>query len=431
MRRNLLRADSTLLNYPIREVVTIGKEIEKLNNYKMIWENIGDPVAAGEPVPDWLKAIVCEHAASNEAFAYTDTRGYRPTREFVLNRFSNPEICGVDDILFFNGLGEAINKVINNLPREARMLVPSPTYPSHATAEAMHAGCAFISYDLDPANNWEPDLQEIENRVKYNDNVVAILVINPNNPTGRVFRRETLEGIVDIARRHDCFLVFDEIYHTMVFDGIPNTLLHEIIGDVPGISMKGISKDIPWPGSRCGWIEVYNAEKDKNFRDFINMILLAKMLEVCSTTLPQMILPHIYQAPEFEEHIKTRLDKYQRRAKEAVTFFENIPQVRVTMPDGVFYLVVELLDLPRHKLTARTKAARLYIDGLLAQSEVEVAADFQFVYEMMAAEGVCAVPLSGFGSDLHGFRMTLLQNDEAVFSDTLVRIGRAIVGYYG
>lgn len=431
MRRNLLRADSTLLNYPIREVVTIGKEIEKLNNYKMIWENIGDPVAAGEPVPDWLKAIVCEHAASNEAFAYTDTRGYRPTREFVLNCFSNPEICGVDDILFFNGLGEAINKVINNLPREARMLVPSPTYPSHATAEAMHAGCAFISYDLDPANNWEPDLQEIENRVKYNDNVVAILVINPNNPTGRVFRRETLEGIVDIARRHDCFLVFDEIYHTMVFDGIPNTLLHEIIGDVPGISMKGISKDIPWPGSRCGWIEVYNAEKDKNFRDFINMILLAKMLEVCSTTLPQMILPHIYQAPEFEEHIKTRLDKYQRRAKEAVTFFENIPQVRVTMPDGVFYLVVELLDLPRHKLTARTKAARLYIDGLLAQSEVEVAADFQFVYEMMAAEGVCAVPLSGFGSDLHGFRMTLLQNDEAVFSDTLVRIGRAIVGYYG
>lgn len=428
MRRNLLRADSTLLNYPIREVVQIGKEIEKLNNYKMIWENIGDPVAAGEPIPEWLKTIVAEHATTNEAFAYTDTRGYRPTREFVLQRFSNPEICTVDDILFFNGLGEAINKVINNLPSQARMLVPSPTYPSHATAEAMHAGCAFISYDLDPANDWEPDLQEIENKVKYNDNVVAILVINPNNPTGRVFRRETLEGIVDIARRHDCFLVFDEIYHTMVFDDIPNVLLHEIIGDVPGISMKGISKDIPWPGSRCGWIEVYNAEKDQNFRDFINMILLAKMLEVCSTTLPQMILPHIYQAAEFEGHIKSRIDKYQHRAKEAVAFFEQIPQVRVTMPNGVFYLVVELLELPRQQLTAKTKAARLYIDKLLA--ETAVAADFQFVYEMMAAEGVCAVPLSGFGSELHGFRMTLLQNDDALFSETLQRIGRAITAYY-
>ncbi|MGB1008757.1 MAG: pyridoxal phosphate-dependent aminotransferase [Thiolinea sp.] len=429
MRQNLLRADSKLLNYPIREVVTIGKEIEKLNQHPMIWENIGDPVAAGEEIPDWLKTIVREHAASSQAFAYTDTRGYRPTREFVLERFSNPEICTVDDILFFNGLGEAINKVINNLPREARMLVPAPTYPSHATAEAMHAGCSFISYSLDPENDWEPDLVEIENKVKYNDHVVAILVINPNNPTGRVFRRETLESIVDIARRHDCFLVFDEIYHTMVFDGVPNTLLHEIIGDVPGISMKGISKDIPWPGSRCGWIEVYNAEKDKNFRDFINMILLAKMLEVCSTTLPQMILPDIYRAPEFTGHIRSRIEKYQCRAREAVDYFSQFPQVRVTMPGGVFYLVVELLDLPRNKLTAKTKAARLYIDKLLEQND-NVAADFQFVYEMMAAEGVCAVPLSGFGCDLQGYRMTLLQDDDAVFSETLRLMGRAIEGYY-
>ena len=100
MRQNLLRANSKLLNYPIREVVTIGKEIEKLNNFPMIWENIGDPVAAGEEIPEWLKTIVRDHAASSQAFAYTDTRGYLPTREFVLERFSNPEICTVDDSLF-------------------------------------------------------------------------------------------------------------------------------------------------------------------------------------------------------------------------------------------------------------------------------------------------------------------------------------------
>ncbi|PIE00119.1 MAG: hypothetical protein CSA79_05195 [Thiothrix nivea] len=197
---------------------------------------------------------------------------------------------------------------------------------------------------------------------------------------------------------------------------------------MPGISMKGISKDIPWPGSRCGWIEVYNAEKDQNFRDFINMILLAKMLEVCSTTLPQMVLPHIYQAPEFADHIHSRLEKYQRRAEQAVAFFRQLPQVRVSMPDGIFYLVVELLNLPRHTLTPKTKAARLYIDSLLAQGDI--APDFQFIYEMMAAEGVCAVPLSGFGSERQGFRMTLLQHDDAIFTDTLERIGRAITHYY-
>jgi len=428
VRQNLLRADNKLLNYPIREVVTIGKQLEKLGNLTMTWENIGDPITAGEEMPEWIKDIVREHSVTDKVFAYTDTRGYLPTREYVLKNFSNEKICTVDDILFFNGLGEAINKVINNLPREARILVPSPTYPSHATAEAMHAGCSFISYGLDPAQDWEPDLLEIENKVKYNDHVVAILVINPNNPTGRVFKRETLEAIVKIAKEHDCFLIFDEIYHSMVFDDVENVLLHEIIGDVPGISMKGISKDIPWPGSRCGWIEVYNSEKDDEFRDFINMILLAKMLEVCSTTLPQMILPHVYSSPHFKGYLKGRIDKYKSRAEEAVAFFNQIPQARVSMPGGVFYFVVELLELPRSELSAATKASRLYLNDLLASKEV--APDFQFTYELMAAEGVCVVPLSGFGSSLNGFRMTLLQEEDDVYTEILESIGRGIKDYY-
>ncbi|MGB1311136.1 MAG: pyridoxal phosphate-dependent aminotransferase [Leucothrix sp.] len=439
MRQNLLRADNKLLNYPIREVVTIGKQLEQLGDFKMIWENIGDPITAGEEVPVWIKDIIRNNATTDQAFAYTDTRGYLPTRQYVLDHFSDKKVCTTDDILFFNGLGEAINKVINNLPKEARILVPSPTYPSHATAEAMHAGCSFIAYQLDPDNDWEPNLQEIENKVKYNDHVVAILVINPNNPTGRVFKRETLERIVHIAKAHECFVIFDEIYHSMVFEGIENTLLHEIIGDVPGISMKGISKDIPWPGSRCGWIEVYNAEKDRDFQNFIKMILLAKMLEVCSTTLPQMILPHIYDAPEFKPYLASRIDKYQRRAKQAVEYLNPLPNVRVSMPGGVFYLVVELLDLPRSTLIAKTKPIRLFIDNLLANTAqstqdiskaTSVNADFQFCYELMGSEGICVVPLSGFGSDLQGFRMTLLQEDDAIFTNTLAALASAIEQYY-
>ena len=339
MRQNILRADSDLLTYPIREVVEIGKQLEKLGDYSMIWENIGDPVAAGEHVPDWMHDVVQEQVATDRSFAYTETRGAIAAREYVLENFSNKKKCTVNDILFFNGLGEAINKVMNNLPKETRVLMPSPTYPSHATAESMHAGCSFISYSLDPANDWEPDVEEIENKVKYNDHVVAILVINPNNPTGSVYKRETLEKIVAIAKKYDCFLIFDEIYHHMTFGGVEMTLLHEIIGDVPGMSMKGISKDIPWPGSRCGWIEVYNAEKDANFKGFIEIILLTKMLEVCSTTLPQIVLPHLYQHPEYPKYLKGRIDKYARRADEACDFFASIPQVRVNKPKGVFYPV--------------------------------------------------------------------------------------------
>jgi aspartate/methionine/tyrosine aminotransferase len=291
----------------------------------------------------------------------------------------------------------------------------------------MHAGCDFISYQLDPTNNWEPDLNEIENKVRYNAQIVAILVINPNNPTGSVYPRETLEKIVAIAKKYDCFLIFDEIYHHMVFDGVESTLLYEIIGDVPGISMKGISKDVPWPGSRCGWIEVYNAEADVNFRDYINMLLLAKMLEVCSTTLPQKVLPTIYSHPEFDQLLKTRIDKYQQRAEEAYQFFKNIPQVRINKPRGVFYLVIELLELPYAQLEAKNKAVRLYLNELEQQALQQ---DFQFAYELMGSKGICVVPLSGFGSPLNGFRMTLLQNDATVFSQTLQHIADAIDEYY-
>jgi aspartate/methionine/tyrosine aminotransferase len=431
VRQNLLRADSALLSYPIREVVTIGKQLEKLGDFNMIWENIGDPVAAGEPVPGWMHDIVQEQVATDRSFAYTDTRGALATREYVLEHFSDKKKCTVDDILFFNGLGEAINKVMNKLPKETRVLIPSPTYPSHATAESMHAGCSFISYSLDPTNSWEPDIEEIENKVKYNDHVVAILVINPNNPTGSVYKRETLEKIVAIAKKYDCFLIFDEIYHHMIFDGVEMTLLHQIIGDVPGISMKGISKDIPWPGSRCGWIEVYNADKDKNFKDFIQVILLTKMLEVCSTTLPQIVLPHLYQHPEYKAYLQSRIDKYQKRAYEACEFFSKIPQVRVNKPKGVFYLVVELLDLPRKELVSINKEVRLFLDNLEHKPEsLAHNTDFQFAYELMGAEGVCVVPLTGFGSEINGFRMTLLQENDDVFTETLEKIGRTIGNYY-
>jgi aspartate/methionine/tyrosine aminotransferase len=214
----------------------------------------------------------------------------------------------------------------------------------------------------------------------------------------------------------------------MTFGGVENTLLHEIIGDVPGISMKGISKDVPWPGSRCGWIEAYNTDKDKNFCDYFNVLLLAKMLEVCSTALPQKVLPSIYAHDEFKPLLQARIQKYEQRADEAYQFFSKIPQVRINKPRGVFYLVVELLNLPYAKLTSENEAIRHYLDTL---EDGAMKQDFQFSYELMGSKNICVVPLSGFGSDLTGFRMTLLQNNDVIYTETLNNIGSAIEEYYG
>ena len=112
---------------------------------------------------------------------------------------------------------------------------------------------------------------------------------------------------------YDLFLIFDETYHNIIYNGKKTVPLSDIIGDVPGISMKGISKEFPWPGSRCGWMEVYNADKDETFARYIDAILNQKMSEVCSTTLPQMAIPRIMTHPEYQ-HLPERAAPPLRKA---------------------------------------------------------------------------------------------------------------------
>jgi len=427
MRQNLLRTDIELVNYVIKEIDVVSDILESKSGVVMIKENIGDPVGGGEPVSSWLKEIVQNCASSDDTYAYTGSQGDLDAREYVLKHFSSEKVCTVDDILFFNGLGEAINKIFSSLPRNSRILLPSPVYPAYAAAETLHSGCSYLSYSLDPNNNWIPNLQEIENKVRYNDLIVAIVVINPNNPTGASYDKKTLLEIIKIAKKYNCFLIFDEIYHNLYFDEKKHIYLYDIVGDTPAISMKGISKDMPWPGSRCGWLEIYNVEKDKNFRGFVDTIILIKMLEVCSTTLPQKVLPHIYGNENYKSFLKKRLDKYKQRADCAYDIFKVIPNVRVIKPSSVFYFVVELLELPFSKISSINKEVRLYLDSF---DNNTINPDVRFSYELMGAKNICVVPLSTFGTSLTGFRMTLLQEDNDMFIDILYRIKSAIYEYY-
>jgi len=431
VRKNLIKRGDEHLRYEIREIVEIANEIVR-RGVPMIWENIGDPVAKGERVPDWMKGLV-EHAVREDrTYAYSPTKGDLEARHFILEHYSDPRICTVEDIVFFNGLGEAINKIFSNLPATARVIGPNPTYPSHATAEAMHHGGHHITYALKLDQGGRIDLDGLERTVRGDEHIVGILVINPNNPLGVVHPREDLEAVVRIAREHRCFLIFDEIYQHLVFDPSKIVRLADICGDVPAISMKGVSKELPWPGSRCGWLEVYNAEQDANFRGYVNTIVISKMLEVCSTTLPQVVFPKIATHPEFRPFLAKRLDKYRRRAERALELFAGCEVIRPIVPDGVFYLTATL-DTARFptvtKLSAQNKEVRLYLDALEAANTLRK--DKLFAYELMGAEGVCIVPLSGFASPSDGFRMTLLEEDADVFDDTCRRIRRGAEAFFG
>jgi aspartate/methionine/tyrosine aminotransferase len=415
MRNNIVSLGADELKYEIREIVAVAKEFAGLG-LEINWENIGDPVQKGEKLPDWIKDIITSTMKEDLTYAYSPTKGLDATREFLAaraNRNGGVRITK-EDIIFFNGLGDAISKVYGQLRKEYRVIGPSPAYSTHSSAEASHAGSEYVSYRLDPANHWYPDLNDLRMKVKYNPSISGILIINPDNPTGAVYPREILQEITAIAKEYDLFVVCDEIYINLTYNGKKAVPLADVINGVCGISMKGISKELPWPGARCGWIEVYNADKDPIFAKYIKSIVDDKMLEVCSTTLPQKVIPAIMSDARYAGHIAHRNEVYEKRSRIAYDLLKDIAGIVVNQTNGAFYMTVmfkENVLTPDQKLVITNARAKEKVEQLVA----DVALDKRFVYYLLGATGICVVPLTGFNCDLRGFRVTLLESDDAKF----------------
>ena len=413
MRRSIVHEGAGQLTYEIREIVAVARKMEAAG-LTVTWENIGAPIQKGEAFPGWMKAILADLVTQDASYAYSDTQGIRPTRTFLSDRVNARGGCQItcDDILFFNGLGDAVAKVFGFLKREARVIGPSPAYSTLSSAEAAHSGYEHLTYRLDPSKGWLPDLDDLENKVKYNDAVAGLLLINPDNPTGVVYDRGLLLKMVDIARRHGLFIIADETYANITYNGAEACSLSEVLGDVPGLSLRSISKEYPWPGARCGWIEVFNKKGHPEFEKYIDTLLAAKRLEVCSTSLPQLTIPLIMGDPRYAAHLERRRRMFGDRARQAFEALDGIPGVKVVLPQGALYFTVlfepGVLDGPRSLPPANPEVGKL-----VAELSARVAPDKRFVYNLLASTGICTVPLTGFCSDLPGFRMTLLENDDA------------------
>ena len=413
MRRNIVHEGSRNLSYEIREIVAIANKVKELGQ-PITWENIGDPIEKGEEIAPWIKEIVHKTIDDSRTYGYCDTAGVPETRMFLtemVNQRSGGTKISPDDIIFFNGIGDAVAKVYGFLKREARVLGPSPAYSTHSSAEAAHSGYNHLTYKLDPYNNWMPDLYDLRNKVKYNDSIAGILLLSPDNPTGAVYPRSVLEEILKIAREYDLFIITDEIYSHIVFPGYPKIHLSQWIEDVPGIAMRGISKEFPWPGARCGWIEVLNRKKDPNFSEYVDSLLAAKRLEVCSTTFPQMVIPKVMGDSRYPQHLRQRASIFSNRADELMENFRGCPYIVLNRPGGAFYATIMFKEnvLNSHQtLPIENKKVKEYIETLVEKAPP----DKRFVYYLMGSTGIVVVPLSGFQSNYPGFRITLLETDD-------------------
>ncbi|MFA5652085.1 MAG: pyridoxal phosphate-dependent aminotransferase [Candidatus Paceibacterota bacterium] len=431
MRNNIVYEGADQLTYEIREIVVIAQKIEK-TGVNISWENIGDPIAKGEIVPEWIKEIVSDTVKNdNNSYGYSPTRGLLETREYIAkerNLEGGIQITA-EDILFFNGLGDAISKVYTYLNSKARVIGPNPAYSTHSSAEAGHADSPHITYKLDPNNHWYPDLKDLREKIKNYKNIDGILIVNPDNPTGMVYPENVIREIVAIAKEFKLFIISDEIYSNLCY-GAEHKKLASVIDDVPGLAMRGISKEFPWPGARCGWIEFYNCDKDADFARYAKTLLDAKMLEVCSTTLPQKVLPRVMSDSRYYPYLRERNNIYKKKAEIAYDIFSKIPELIVHKPNGAFYMTVLFKDgvlNNKQKLLPANPEAWKIIEEI---SDTTNKLDKRFVYQLLASKGICVVPLSsGFNSDLNGFRITLLERDEEKFKKIVETIADSVKEY--
>lgn len=416
MRNDIVHPGADELSYEIREIVEVAKQLQA-EGQTIYWENIGDPVAKGQQVPDWIKEHVVVAAREDASYGYSPTKGDQEAREYIAHERNIEKGIQIsaEDILFFNGLGDAISKIYANLNPSVRVIGPNPAYPTHSSAEGAHAGAHHLTYELDPYNYWYPNLEDLRNKVKYNPTIGGIILINPDNPTGMVYSKEVIAELVNIAREHDCFIISDEIYSNIWYNGVEHKKLAQEIGDVPGIAMRGVSKEFPWPGGRCGWIEFYNRDKDAVFDRYCKSLVDAKMLEVCSTTLPQKLIPKVMGDERYFPYLREKNERYEKRAKQVYDKLADLDGLVVNKANGAFYMTIMFED------GVLTGDEEIPIENEKAAEIIEPAMqtdvlDKRFVYNLLGATGICVVPLSsGFNCDKYGFRITLLEQDDERF----------------
>jgi alanine-synthesizing transaminase len=430
MRTLLLRPGAEELNYEIRGIVKKARMIASLGK-KITWENIGDPIQKNNKVPQWMKDIVAELVQSDTSYGYADSKGIAETRAFLaeLNNQKKGSQISAEDVLFFNGLGDAIAKLYQYLVPTARIIGPSPAYSTHSSAEAAHANTSPITYQLDPNNQWLPNMEDLYLKIKYNPSIVGILIINPDNPTGMVYPKEVLEGFVKIAKEFELLLVADEIYQNITYNGVKAVAISEVIGDLPAISLKGISKEFPWPGSRCGWMEFYNRKSSPEFNKLCQTLENAKMIEVCSTILPQLAIPKIMQHPYYEDYRLLENQKIGRRSLLMQQILGDVKGIKFNPTNGAFYNTIvfeEGVLNDAQYLNIEEAKIKALLETWVAE---DIPLDKRFVYYLLASTGICVVPVSSFCSDLRGFRITLLEENEDLFLDTFNRLKEALQFY--
>lgn len=311
-----------------------GEDVLKLN--------IGNPAYFGFKTPDSLVSHMSSQLPQTEG--YSDSHGLMSAREAIAAYCKEKKIpnVSVDDIYTGNGVSELITLAMQGLLDSGdEILVPTPDYPLW-TASVTLAGGTAVHYICDEQSGWYPDLNDI--RKKVTEKTKGIVVINPNNPTGAVYPKEILEGIVQIARKKSLILFADEIYDRLVMDGLEHTALASLAPDLLTVSLNGLSKSHLAAGYRCGWMCL--AGDKSRAKGYVEGLNLLSAMRLCSNVPAQSIIAPALQArTETKKMLQPGGRVYEQREL-IYRRLSDIPGISCVKPQAAFYIFPKM-DIKR------------------------------------------------------------------------------------
>lgn len=399
-----IQKSSKLANvcYDIRGPVLDKARQMQEEGHKIIQLNIGNIAAFGLEPPDEIVQDMIRNLPHTAG--YTDSKGLFAPRKAVVHYTQEKQIRGVsvDDVYLGNGASELIVMSLNAMLDDGdEVLLPSPDYPLYTAAVALSGGTP-VHYVCDEQAGWMPDIEDI--RRKVTSRTKAIVVINPNNPTGALYPRELLEQIVEVARQHQLVVLADEIYDKTLYDGETHTSIASLADDVLFITYNGLSKNYRSCGYRAGWM-VVSGEK-RHAKDYIEGLNMLASMRLCSNTPGQLAIQTALGGYQSIKDLVAPGGRLGRQRDLAYELLTRIPGVSVVKPKAALYMFPRL-------------DPKLY----------PIADDQQFAYELLAEEKVLIVQGTGFNwSAPDHFRLVFLPNSDDL-TEAIGRIARFLEHY--
>jgi alanine-synthesizing transaminase len=388
--------------YDIRgPVLAAAKKMEE-EGHRVIKLNIGNPLPFGFEAPEEIVVDVIRNM--RDASGYTDSLGLFAPRKSIMHYCQEKGIQGVtvEDIFLGNGVSELIVMAMQGLLNNGdQVLVPMPDYPLWTAAVSLSGGLP-VHYLCDEANEWYPDLNDI--RSKVTSNTKAIVVINPNNPTGALYPKEILEGILQIAREHGLIVFADEIYDKVLFDGNKHISLASLADDVLCITMNGLSKNYRACGYRAGWM-VVSGDK-RHAKDYIEGLNMLASMRLCANVPGQMAIQTALGGYQSINDLIGPNGRLTRQRDLAWKMLTEIPGVTCVKPKGALYLFPKL-------------DPKMY----------PIKDDEQFMLELLKEEKVLLVQGSGFNwPHPDHFRVVFLPHENDL-AEAIGRVARFLDHY--